>query len=242
MLKNLLKIGIRNIVKEKTYSAINILGLTIGITCSLFLLMYILDELSYDRYHKNADNIYRVVSNIKEPDNAFTWSVAQIPMAEELRHNYPEVKNAVRFFGTGRNLYKNGDKQFYEEDFYLADSTVFDMFTYEFIAGDPATSLDNPFSLVLTENIAKKYFAGAEMSLGQSLQNVRGEEFKVTAVMKDVPLNSHFRFDALVSRNSDPGYDGDWGNFGVFTYVQLPEGYDLKKMYVSLDKIIKGEG
>src|SRR3989337_3564032 len=117
MLKNLLKISCRSIAKDKIYSIINILGLTIGITCSLFLLMYILDELSYDRYHKNAENIYRVVSNIKEPDNAFTWAVAQIPLAEELRDNYPEVTNAVRFFGTGPTLYKNGDKQFYEEEF-----------------------------------------------------------------------------------------------------------------------------
>src|SRR6187200_2868070 len=139
MFKNLLKISIRNIIKDKTYSIINILGLTIGITCSLFLMMYILHELSYDRYHKNADNVYRIVSNIKEPDNAFTWAVAQIPLAEELRDNYPEVENAVRFFRTGRQLYKNNDQQFYEENFYLADSTVFDMFSYEFVKGDPAT-------------------------------------------------------------------------------------------------------
>lgn len=239
MLKNLFKIAIRNIIKEKTYSAINILGLTIGITCSLFLLMYILDELSYDRYHKNADTIYRIVSNIKEPDNAFTWAVAQIPLADELRDNYPEVKNVVRFFGMGRNLYRNGDKQFYEEEFYLADSTVFDMFSYEFITGDIATALDNPFSLVLTEKIAKKYFGNAQSALGQSLQNPQGEEFKITAVLKDVPLNSHFRFDALISRRTQPGYQGSWGNFGVFTYIQLPEGYDLSKMYTSLDKVIK---
>src|SRR5687768_11733798 len=109
MLKNLLKIAMRNILKDKTYSLINIVGLTIGITCSLFLLMYILDELSYDRYHKNANNIYRIVSNIKEPDNAFTWAVAQIPLADELREKYPEVKNTVRFFFTSRTLYKNGD-------------------------------------------------------------------------------------------------------------------------------------
>jgi len=89
MLKNLIKIAFRNIVKEKIYSAINILGLTIGITCSVFLLMYILDELSYDRYHKNAENIYRVVSDIKDPDNAFVWAVAQIPLTDELRDNYP---------------------------------------------------------------------------------------------------------------------------------------------------------
>ena len=239
MLKNLLKISIRTILKDKTYSLINVAGLTIGITCSLFLLMYILHELSYDRYHKNARNIYRVVSDIKEPDNAFTWAVAQIPLAEELRDNYPEVKNAVRFFDTGRTLYKNGDKQFYEENFFLADSTVFDMFTYPFLHGDPATALDNPFSIVLTEKTAVKYFGDVSSALGQSIQDQGGEEFKVTGIMKDVPLNSHFIFDALISRSTRPGYQGSWGNFGVFTYVLLPEGYELSKMYASLDKIIK---
>jgi len=239
MLKNLLKIAIRNIIKEKTYSAINILGLTIGITCSLFLLMYILHELSYDRYHSNAENIYRVVSDIKETDDAFVWAVAQIPLADELRDNYPEVKNAVRFFGLNRTLYKNGDKQFYEEEFYLADSTVFDMFSYEFIVGDPGTALDNPASLVLTEKVAGKYFENPQTALGQSIQDQDGKEFKITGVLKDVPLNSHFRFDGLISRSTMPGYQGSWGNFGVFTYIQLPEGYELSKMYTSLDSIIK---
>jgi putative ABC transport system permease protein len=239
MFKNLFKIAIRNILKDKAYSIINILGLTIGITCSLFLLMYILDELSFDRYHENADTIYRVVSDIKEPDNAFVWAVAQIPLGEELRDNYPEVKNSVRFFGTPRILYKNGENQFYEEEFYLADSTVFDMFTYEFINGDPATALDNPFSIVLTEKIAKKYFANAQSAINQSLQNQQNEEFKITGVIKDVPLNSHFSFDALISRNTRPDFQGSWGNFGVFTYIQLPAEYDLSKMYKSLDKVIK---
>lgn len=238
MFKNLLTIALRNIIKEKTYSAINILGLTIGITCSMFLFLYILDELSYDRYHKNADNVYRIVSNIKEPDNAFTWAVAQIPLAEELRDNYPEVTNAVRFFGTPRTLYKNGDKQFYEEDFFLADSTVFDMFTYEFVKGDPATALDMPFSLVLTESLAKKYFGEAD-PVGQSIQNQQNEEFKITGVLKNVPHNSHFRFDALISRNTRPQNQGGWGGFGVFTYIQFPADYNLDKMYVSLDTIVK---
>ncbi|HEY3430517.1 MAG TPA: ABC transporter permease, partial [Cyclobacteriaceae bacterium] len=238
MLKNIFKIAVRSILKDKSYSAINILGLTIGITCSLFLLMYILDELSFDRYHKNADNIYRIVSNIKEPDNAFTWAVAQIPLAEELRDNYPEVTNAVRFFRTGRQLYKNNDQQFYEENFFLADSTVFEMFSYEFVKGDPATALDLPFTMVITEKTAKKYFGEAD-PIGQSLQNQQNEEFKITAVIKDVPNNSHFRFDALISRNTRPQNQGGWGGFGVFTYIQLPAGYDLAKMYVSLDTIVK---
>jgi putative ABC transport system permease protein len=239
MLKNLLKIAFRNIAKDRTYSAINILGLTVGITCSLFLLMYILDEVSYDRYHKNAANIYRVISHIKEPDNAFTWAVAQIPLADEIRDNYPGVENAVRFFATGRTLYRNGDIQFYEEKFYLADSTVFEMFTYPFIVGDPATALDNPFSLVLTEKTAIKYFGSAQAALGQSLQNTYKEEFKITGVTKDVPLNSHFRFEGLASRRSVPGYNGSWGNFGVFTYIQLPAGYDMRRIQASLDRTIK---
>lgn len=239
MFKNLLKISFRTILKDKTYSLINITGLTIGITCSLFLLMYILHEVSYDRYHLNARNIYRVVSDIKETDNAFVWAVAQIPLAEELRDNYPEVKNAVRFFGTGRTLYKNGDKQFYEEEFFLADSTAFDMFTYRFLHGDQATALDNPFSIVLTEKTAQKYFSDVSSAVGQSIQNQQGEEFKVTGVMENVPLNSHFIFDGLISRNTRPGFQGSWGNFGVFTYIHLPERYDLTKMYASLDTIIK---
>ena len=243
MLKNLLTIAFRTLRKDKTYSAINILGLTIGITCSLFLLMYILDELSYDRYHQNANNIYRIVSNIKEPDNAFTWAVAQEPMAVELRDNYPEVKNAVRFSGLGKTLYKHGDKEFNEVDFFLADSTAFEMFTHRFLAGDANTALDNPFSIVLSEKIAKKYFTDATSALGQSLQTInskgKAEDYKVTGVIEDVPLNSHFRFEALISNNSVPVNQPNWGSFGVFTYIQLPEGYDLSKMYTSFEKILK---
>ncbi len=243
MFKNLITIAFRTIRKDKTYSAINILGLTIGITCSLFLLMYILDELSFDRYHKNADNIYRIVSNIKEPDNAFTWAVAQQPMAVELRDNYPEVKNAVRFNGIGKTLFKYNEKEFNETDFYLTDSTVFKMFSYTFLAGDANTALDNPFSIVLSEKTAKKYFSDASSALGQSLQTInregKAEDFKVTGIIEAVPLNSHFRFDALIAYNSYPQYQPNWGNFGVFTYIQLPENYDLSKMYASLDSIIK---
>ncbi|SHH88092.1 putative ABC transport system permease protein [Chryseolinea serpens] len=239
MLKNLIIIAWRNIRKDKTYSAINILGLTIGITCSMFLLMYILDELSFDRYHANAPNIYRVVSNIKEPDNAFTWAVAQQPLAPELRDNYPEVKNAVRFDGFGgKPLFKNGDKSFYEDNIYYADSTAFDMFSYTFIDGDPNTALDQPFSIVLTEKLAIKYFGGTDNAVGQALVNQNNETFKVTGVMKNVPLNSHFIFDALASANTRKE-NTSWGNFGVYTYIQLPEGYDINKMYASLNKILK---
>jgi len=240
MLKNLIKISIRNIVRDKAYSLINVAGLTIGITCSLFLMMYIIDELSYDKYHVNANNIYRVVSNVKEPDDAFVWRITQMPLADELRDNYPEVKNAVRFFSMPRDLFKVGEKEFYEEDFMFADSNVFDMFTYDFLAGDPATALDDPLSIVLTESVAKKYFETPQAALGQAIRaNRRQEDFKITGVIRDVPFNSHFRFDALISRNSRAQFTGNWGGFGITTYIQLPEGYDLNRIQESLDKITK---
>jgi putative ABC transport system permease protein len=239
MLKNLLTISFRNILRDKAYSLINLTGLTIGITCSLFLLMYILDELSYDRYHVNAENIYRVVSNVKEPDDAFVWRITQMPLAEELRDNYPEVKNAVRFFSMQRDMFKVGDKEFYENDFQFADSNVFDMFTYQFIVGDPKTALDAPLSIVLTESVARKYFDDPASALNQSIRaNRREEDFKITGIIRDVPANSHFRFGALISRSSRAQFAGNWGGFGITTYIQLPEGYDLNKMQGSLDKIV----
>jgi putative ABC transport system permease protein len=236
---NILKISIRNIRKYKVYSILNISGLTIGITCSLLMLMYILNELSYDRYHKHADNIYRIVTTIQETDNAFTWAVAQIPLAEELVNNYPEVKHAVRFYEAGKGIFKNGEKQFYEEEFFLADSSVFDVFSYEFISGNPAKALVAPYSIVLTETVAKKYFDDVQSCLGLSIQNQYGEEFKITGIIKDIPVNSHFRFDALISKSTLPKLQGGWAVFGVYTYILLPEGYDIKKMYGILGEIIR---
>lgn len=240
MLRNLIKIAFRNILRDKVYSLINVVGLTIGITCSLLLLLYIMDELSYDRYHANADNIYRVIADVKEPDAAFMWRVTQMPLAEELQDNYPEVVNAVRFFDMARDLFIVGDKEFYESQILFADSTAFDMFTYDFIAGDPATALDAPLSIVLTESMAKKYFDNPAAALNQSIRaNRRQEDFKITGIIRDVPYNSTFRFDALVSRNSRAQFVGSWGGFGVTTFIQLPPGYELGKMQETLDKITK---
>ncbi len=240
MLKNLLKISLRNLVKDKGYTSLNVLGLAIGITCSLFLLLYIIDELSYDRYHRKAANIYRLVSNIQEPDNAFTWAAVQMPLADELKDNYPEVLNAVRFFSMQRDLFKVGDKEHYESQFYFTDSTVFDTFSYEFIAGDPATALDQPLSIVLTEKTARKYFGDPASALDNTIHaERRQEDYKITGIIRDVPLNSHFRFDALMSKSSRPQFQGSWGGFGITTYVELPPGYDPVKLQPVLDKVVK---
>jgi putative ABC transport system permease protein len=239
LLFNLIKVTIRNIKKDKVYSYSNIAGLSIGISCSLFILMYVYNELSYDRYHKNAKNIYRIVTVITEPDNAFTWAVAQIPLAEELINNYSEIKNAVRFFEAGSGMFKNNEKKFQEDKFYLVDSTVFEMFSYDFIAGNPASALNMPYSIVLTESVAKKYFDDLSIALGSSIQNQYNEEFKITGIIKDVPYNSHFRFDALISKSTMPALIGGWTSFGVYTYIQVQDGYDIKRLSEILDNIIK---
>jgi putative ABC transport system permease protein len=226
MLKNLIKTAFRHILKHFGYSILNILGLTLGITSALFLIIYVADEVSYDRFHEKADRIYRVSSKITEPDDQFTWNVAQIPFGPQVVHDYPEVQSFVRFINMGRSLYKFEDKEFNEEDFFYADSTLFDIFTYRVIKGEVKTALREPKKIILTETIAQKYF-GKDDPIGKTLTS-GNNTFEVTGVIEDVPFNSHFRFDAIAARNNLPKQIGSWGNFGVFTYLLFPENFDVK--------------
>ena len=226
MLKNLIKTAIRHIVKHLGYSILNILGLTLGITSALFLIIYVADEVSYDRYHEKADRIYRVSSTIKEPDDQFTWIVAQIPFGPQVVHDYPEVQSSVRFINMPRALYKFEDKEFNEENFFYVDSTLFDIFTYKVIKGEIKSALLAPKKIILTEKIANKYF-GKSDPIGKTL-TTGTDTYEVTGVIQDVPTNSHFRFDAVAARNNLPKQLGNWGNFGVFTYLLFPEKFDVK--------------
>jgi len=224
MFKSLVKNAFRNITNKVGYSFLNILGMTLGITSALFLILYVSDELSFDRYHENADRIYRVQSHITETDDEFTWIVAQIPFAQQVMEDYPEVENVTRLFDFQRALFMNGGIKFTEEDVMYADSTFFDIFTFKTLEGSTDEALDKPNSIVLTETMADRYFSG-EPALGNTL--IVGEEiYTITAVIEDVPRNSHILFDGLVSRNSLPAEMGNWGNFGVFTYLLLHEGED----------------
>ncbi|QDK77918.1 FtsX-like permease family protein [Spirosoma sp. KCTC 42546] len=228
MLLNYLKIAWRNLRKDKFYSLINILGLTIGVTCGLLLLLYVTDELSFDRYHTNASQIYRIVSHITEPDKVNRWSSTQPPLVKTLKQDYPFVKNYVRFFPYGRMMFRQGEKRFYEDDIYAADSTVFDVFSYKFIEGDPKTALAQPGSVVLTHKAAQKFF-GSRTALGQSLQTNDTTFYKVTGVLEDVPKNSHFTFNALISAGqNERSQDTNWGAFYIYSYLVLPEHFDTK--------------
>lgn len=240
MIFNQIKFAIRNITKDIGYSLINILGLTIGISSTLFLLIYVFDELSYDKYHENQEQIYRVVSHISESDDSFTWVIAQIPFAPQVKQDYPEVEDAIRFQGIGKSLFEFGDKQFYDNDVNFVDSTVFDVFTYPMIDGNPETSLTEPNCIVLTESFANKLF-GDEDPMGKMITN-ENRTLKVTGIIKDVPQNSHFRFSALMSWTTLESRRQSWGNFGLFTYLKLKEGTDViafdKKLEEMYDKFM----
>ncbi len=226
MFKNLLKTAFRHIIKHFGYSVLNILGLTLGITSALFLIIYVADEVSYDRYHEKADRIYRVSTKISEPDDQFTWTVAQIPFGPQVVHDYPEVQSFVRFINMPRALYKFEDKEFNEGNFFYVDSTLFDIFTYKVLKGEVKSAMLEPKKIILTEKIANKYF-GKTDPIGKTLTS-GSNTYEVTGVIQDVPTNSHFRFDAVASRNNLPKQLGTWGNFGVFTYLLFPENFDVK--------------
>jgi len=226
MLKNLLKTALRHLSKHPGYSAINILGLTLGITSALFLIIYVTDEISYDNYHENGDRIYRVSSKLTETDDQFVWIVAQTPFGPQVVKDYPEVQSYVRFFNMPQGAYKFEDKEYTEQDFYYADSTVFDIFTYKVIKGDVRSAVTEPNKIALTESTAAKYFGNTD-PIGKMLKE-GNNNYEVTGIIGDVPTNSHFRFDALASRNNLPKQFGSWGNFGVFTYLLLPENIDIK--------------
>jgi putative ABC transport system permease protein len=226
MFQNLIKTAFRHILKHPGYSILNILGLTLGISSALFLIIYVSDEVSYDRYHEKAERIYRVSSKITEPDDQFTWNVAQIPFGPQVVQDYPEVQSFVRFIPMGRSLYKYEDKEFNEENFFYVDSTLFDIFSYKVIKGEVKTALLQPKKIILTEKIATKYF-GASDPIGKTLTSGTNV-YEVTGIIEDLPTNSHFRFDALASRNNLPKQLGSWGNFGIFTYLLFPEDFDVK--------------
>lgn len=202
MFKNYLKTALRNMARNKLYSILNVSGLSIGLACFILIGLYIIHEQSYDRFHKNARNIYRVVktSNL---ESGVVRNSANCPglLAPLLKMEYPGmVKDVVRFWhywGLGFNV-QYQDNIFKEVNFAFADSTVFNIFDFEFLIGNPENALNAPYSVAITESAASKYF-GDENPLGKSFRINEGYEVHVTAVIKDLLRQSHFHFDFLTS-------------------------------------------
>ena len=241
MLRNYLKIAFRNLVKHKAYSAINITGLAIGIACCLVILLYVRNELSYDKFHKNAGQIYRIATKIEFEDRVYETTQSPAPMAPALIQEFPEVLNAVRIFRVswGRDFLKYKDKLFYEDRFFYADPSFFELFTFPFIKGNPETALQEPNSIVLTEKACQKYFGDSD-PIHKILTLNNTEDYKVTGVLKDIPRNSHFKFDFLASLSPQMlNASWSWQANNYKTYILLRKDssfQELKKKLPSFGK------
>ena len=239
MLKNYFKIALRNLWKNKGYSAINIIGLSMGIATCLLITLYVLDELSFDRYNKKADRIYRINADIKFGGDEQKLAVAPDPMAFTMVKDYPEVENAVRFRNYGPSLVKKGNENIKEERVIYADSSLFDVFTLPMIAGNPKKALAEPNSVVITENIANKYFNSTNV-LGKTLRFDNRNDFKITGVIKAVPENSHFNFDFFVSlAGVDEARQNIWLSFNFNTYLLLRKDADVSSFQRKFDEMLE---
>ncbi len=235
MLKNYLLLAFKNFRKHKMFFLINILGLTVGITCCLMIFLFILNEFSYDRFHKNGKDIYRVmrVGNLNGSEQEIPY--LSPPYATALRNDYPEaIKTAVRVdFDNDLITYNN--TSFNEKKIILADSNFFSFFTFHLLKGDPATVLSDPLSIVMTASTAKKYFGNAD-PIGKTVEFNKAMRLKVTGIAEDIPANSHLDFDMVVpiSNWSNQPWMNQWPNNSLFVYLQLNPAADpnqLKKLF-----------
>ena len=212
MLKNFFTVAMRNIFKHKFYSFLNIFGLTIGITAALFIVLYLSSELSYDRFHRNIDRMYKVGLHARMGNQDLSGNFTPYPMAAALSSEIPEISDAIRLWRWSDVVIKYGDKSFTEDGIFHADSNFFRFFTFPLIKGDPNTVLSEPNSIVLSESSARKIF-GNEDPVGKLLTfSNANKTMKVTGVARNAPDNSHIKFNYIVSfssldqRNNKSGY------------------------------------
>ncbi|GAB4421463.1 MAG: ABC transporter permease [Bacteroidia bacterium] len=243
MIRNFFLMAWRHLLRQPGYAMLNLVGLITGITATMFIALYLIHELSYERQHDKADRIFRISSDIAEPDNAFRWSATQVPLGLALARDYPEVEAAVRFIPAGRTRFVREDREFYVEKVFFVDSTVAEVFTFDFLSFDPVAPFA-PNKIFLSESVARRLF-GDSNPMGQTLRHDQVEqELQVAGVYRDMAPNSHLIAEAMVSTltlpadaREDNGFN--WGNFGIYTYVLLPEGYDPKLFEAKLPEVIE---
>lgn len=240
MLQNYLKIAWRNLLRSKLFSVINIVGLASGLACFILIALYVMDELSYDRFFRNANRIYRINTDIVFGGNKLHLATASDPLGATLKNDYPQVEEFVRFFDPmGVKRIKKGNEYIRETNTVYADSTLFSVFSLPLIAGDARTALNEPNTVVITEKIAKKYFGTAD-AVGKTI--AEGDEakdiYKVTAVIKDIPHNTHFNFDFFFSMDN---VNYQWGNYlsnNHNTYILLKPGTNYKEFEKNFEQVI----
>lgn len=240
MVKNYLLIALRNAWRNKGYTLINLLGLAIGISSSIIILLFVLDELSFDRHNEHFRDIYRITIKGKIQGNEVEAALSNAPMGATLKSDFAEVEEFTRLFTfDGDPIVRYEDKVFIEENFYYADSTFFNVFDAPVVFGDPKGMLNRPNTVVLTEEVARKYF-GSENPVGKLLQVGQEEEsFEVSGVVKAFPENSHFRFSMLGSMTSI--YLADitrWLGNNNYTYVRLREDFEPEALEAKFPDLI----
>ena len=236
MFKNYIKVAFRNLRKNKGYSFINISGLAVGIACCIAILLYVKNELSYDKFNKNADQIYRVHLTGMVNNNELNMSLSPAPLGAAIKHDLPEVKTYTRIRNFGFPVLRYKDKAFSEERFYDVDSTFFDVFTVKFLEGSPKTALTQPSTVVITESMARKYF-GNEEAMGKILNADHRRDWIVTGVIKDFPKNSHFHFDFLGSLSTyEDSRNPYWLSNNYYTYLLLRKGTDTDEFQKKMAK------
>jgi putative ABC transport system permease protein len=245
MFKNYLKVALRNLIKHKAYSFINILGLAVGIAASVLITIYVVAETSFDKYHANADRTYRMVADwSNKGDSRIHQLGTPWILAETIRNKYPLVEAITQLCGPlGEFVIKNKETAIKEADIFAAEPSIFKVFSFPLIAGDPATALKDPASVVLSQSLAAKCFGG-EDPMNKTIEVlVSGERslYKVTGIVRDVPRNSHFRFEMLVSMVTIfPQNSLGWTNNNYVTYLLLKPGVTRKLMeekLVEIDKV-----
>ncbi len=238
MISNYLKVAWRNLMKNKIFSFINILGLTLGFTCCLLISLYIKHELSYDKYHKNNQRIYRLANHVQ--GETYGEGIAKIggPWAPAAKLAIPEIEEFARFVIYGEALIKQGTEQVYEEGGFFADSSIFKIFSWNLIYGNAATALTEPNSVVLTQSFSNKLFKDKN-PIGQTLNINNKPAFKISGVMHDPPPNSHFDFSFFVSL-STYGSEGlqDWNTNQFYTYLLLKPGTSPEAVAKKVDNLL----
>jgi len=239
MIKNYFKIAFRNLTKYKFISFINLFGLTIGLTCCLLITIYILNELSYDKYNKHADHIYRVTRSFNNEEGVVSLNLSTIspPFGYYLPGDFPDIKKMTRLLDNGTTPMKYGEKKFNEKNIFFADENLFDVFTVKVLKGNPQNALYDPFSVMLTEETAKKYF-GDEDPMNKIIRYNSQFDFKVTGIYKAFPANAHLHPGMLLSFNTlkdtaiygEKDLETNWGNNSFFTYLLMPDNFSPKQM------------
>ncbi|MGD8537936.1 MAG: ABC transporter permease [Candidatus Aminicenantes bacterium] len=226
MVKNYLKMTLRNIKKYKGYSFINISGLAVGMACCILILLWVKDELSFDRFHENAYRIYRVTEHqYNSSGDYFPVAVTPWPLAEALKNDYPEIIESARLRILSGLLASYQEKKFYEKDLVAVDPSFLEMFSFPLKNGNLSTALIEPHTILISEDAAARYF-GKEDPIGKILTFHNRFNFKVTGVLENVPPNSHVQFDFLVPFEStlrEFGWTESWGTNNYTTYIQLAD-------------------